>query len=117
VVERKRSSPLDWPVQPHQFGLLIDENLTPDLVKIARQRRFRARHVNEVNLRTSSDAAVARFALEEGLVVVTSNMADFRKLYARRKMHPGLIRWKGGEPLACHPGDASRHRARRHSRQ
>ena len=46
---------------------------------------------NEVDLRTASDRAVASFALREGLIVVTNNMTDFRKLHARRKLHPGLI--------------------------
>src|SRR5207247_7724903 len=54
--------------QPHQFGLLIDENLTPALVKVALRRGFPARHVNDVNLRTAKDAAVARYALRHNLV-------------------------------------------------
>jgi predicted nuclease of predicted toxin-antitoxin system len=97
VAEQGRSSPVESRIYPHQFGLLIDENLTPDLVRIARRRGFRARHVNEVKLRTRSDVAVARFALREGLIVVTNNIVDFRKLYARRKLHPGLIFLAGKE--------------------
>jgi predicted nuclease of predicted toxin-antitoxin system len=76
--------------------LLIDENLTPDLVRAARSRGFPANHVNDAGLRTASDKAVARYAIRKGLVVVTNNMADFRRIYARRRMHPGLIF------LACH---------------
>ena len=76
---------------PHQFGLLIDENLTPALVKFARRRGFAAQHVNDVNLRTARDGAVARYALRHDLVIVTNNMSDFRRQYARKKLHPGLI--------------------------
>jgi len=60
-------------------------------VKIARRRGFVARHVNDVSLRTAADKAVARYALKQSLIVVTNNMADFRRLCASRKMHPGLI--------------------------
>jgi predicted nuclease of predicted toxin-antitoxin system len=78
-------------VEPHRFSLLIDENLTPELVKLARSRGFRAVHVNEVNLRTLDDARVARYALEHDMILVTNNMADFRRLYIRQELHPGLI--------------------------
>lgn len=44
-----------------------------------------------------SDQAIARFALKEDLIVVTNNMVDFSKLYARRKAHPGLIFLAGRE--------------------
>jgi predicted nuclease of predicted toxin-antitoxin system len=91
VAKKERSSSTKPRVQPHQFKLLIDENLTPDLVKLARSRGFAAHHVNDLNLRTTSDKAIAQYALREGLIVVTNNMVDFRKLYARKKMHPGLI--------------------------
>jgi predicted nuclease of predicted toxin-antitoxin system len=48
-------------------------------------------HVNDVNLRTADDKHIARYAIENGMVLVTNNVADFRRLYARRKLHPGLI--------------------------
>ncbi len=91
MAEHGRPEPARSRVLPHQFDLLIDENLTLDLVKVARSRGFPARHVNDVGLRTASDKAVARFAIRRGLVVVTNNMADFRRIYARRRLHPGLI--------------------------
>jgi predicted nuclease of predicted toxin-antitoxin system len=90
VARRKRSSSARR-LQPHQFGLLIDENLSPALVKFAGSRGFYTRHVNEVNLRTTTDKAVATFAIAHNLVVVTNNMADFRRHYRKRKFHPGLI--------------------------
>jgi predicted nuclease of predicted toxin-antitoxin system len=47
--------------------------------------------VNEVNLRTAADKYIARYAVDNGMVLVTNNMVDFSRLYARRKLHPGLI--------------------------
>ena len=47
--------------------------------------------MNEVNLRTAADKHIARYAVDNGMILVTSNVADFRRLYARRKLHPGLI--------------------------
>jgi predicted nuclease of predicted toxin-antitoxin system len=92
VARQKRPSSSSSPrVQPHQFKLLIDENLTPDLVKVARSRGFVARYVNEANLRTTSDKAVAHYALRGSFIVVTNNMVDLRALYAHKRMHPGLI--------------------------
>jgi predicted nuclease of predicted toxin-antitoxin system len=78
-------------VEPHRFSLLIDENLTPELVKPARRRGFRAVHVNEVSLSGQADWRVARYALDHDMILVTRNMADFRRLYIRREVHPGLI--------------------------
>lgn len=91
MAKRRKSSSAEPRVKPHQFNLLIDENLTPGLVKFARGRGFKALHVNEVDLRTTSDKAVAQHALKHEMIVVTNNMVDFRKLYAKRKLHPGLI--------------------------
>lgn len=76
---------------PGQFKLLIDENLSPKLVKFARRRGFPATHVNEVNLRTADDKHIARYAVDNGMILVTNNMADFTRLYQRRELHPGLI--------------------------
>jgi predicted nuclease of predicted toxin-antitoxin system len=78
-------------LRPHQFRLLIDENLTPALVKFAGSRGFHVQHVNDVGLQGKSDRAIARYAIENYLIVVTHNMGDFHKLYRRRKEHPGLI--------------------------
>jgi predicted nuclease of predicted toxin-antitoxin system len=61
------------------------------LVKFARRRGFQTVHVNEVNLRTAADKHIARYAVDNGMILVTNNVADFKRLYSRRKLHPGLI--------------------------
>jgi predicted nuclease of predicted toxin-antitoxin system len=52
---------------------------------------FHAVHVNDVNLISINDKFVARYALDRGMTLITNNMGDFKKLYSRRKYHPGLI--------------------------
>jgi predicted nuclease of predicted toxin-antitoxin system len=47
--------------------------------------------VNEINLRTAGDKYIARYAVDNGMILVTDNVSDFSRLYARRKLHPGLI--------------------------
>ena len=47
--------------------------------------------MNEVNLRTAADKRIARYAVDNGMILVTNNVADFKRLYSRRKLHPGLI--------------------------
>src|SRR5262245_1220238 len=78
-------------LQPSQFKLLIDENLSPSLVRLARRRGFHAVHVNEINLRTAGDKHIARYAVGSGMILVTNNVGDFTRLYQRRLLHPGLI--------------------------
>ena len=72
-------------------GLLIDENLSLSLVKLAARRGMRAIHVNNVRLRTCDDKHVARYAIEHGLIVVTRNWVDFQAIYSGRLLHPGLV--------------------------
>lgn len=60
-------------------------------MKLARGRGFRAVHVNEINLRSVSDKRIARYAVDNGMILVTNNMTDFTRLYGHRPLHPGLI--------------------------
>ena len=78
-------------MEPHQAFLLIDENLSPQLVRLAAMRGFRAVHVNDVNLATRDDKHITRYAIQRDMIVVTRNVADFEDLYRQRKLHPGLV--------------------------
>jgi predicted nuclease of predicted toxin-antitoxin system len=60
----------------------VDENLTPGLVKFARSCGFHAVHVNEENLTSLGDSYVARYALDRGMILVTANVVDFKRVYA-----------------------------------
>lgn len=70
---------------------LIDECLTIDLVSVASQAGHEAQHVARVGKAGWKDWNVARHAAEGDLVVVTNNAGDFRRLYATRPLHAGLV--------------------------
>ena len=57
---------------------LIDECLSIDLVSTVSQAGWK-------------DWNVARHAAEGDFVLVTNNASDFRRLYARRSLHAGLL--------------------------
>lgn len=77
---------------PDNLGFLIDENLTPELASVIAARGFRAHVVSrDKKLRGRSDAVIARYAIDNDLIVVTNNVVDFEKIYVRRECHPGLI--------------------------
>jgi len=52
---------------------------------------FAATHAVWLNKSGASDRSLAREALERDLVLVTNNAVDFRKIYARQEIHPGLV--------------------------
>jgi predicted nuclease of predicted toxin-antitoxin system len=75
--------------------LLIDECLSPDLATDMRDRGLVCEHINDVkakrNLKRLLDPAVAIYALARDLIIVTRNTSDFRRLYAAKPLHPGLV--------------------------
>ena len=73
-------------------SFLIDECLTPALVKIAKERGYFAQHVSRIkDLKGKSDRKVTQYALENSMIVVTNNLVDFDQIYRTREAHPGLI--------------------------
>ncbi len=71
---------------------LIDECLSPDLAKLARERGFpESSHVRWLGLAGAKDHAVARRAVDDGYVLLTHNTMDFRGLYGREELHVGLV--------------------------
>lgn len=73
------------------IGFLIDENLTPGLALTAQARGFRAFHAPWVGLGNTADAKIARYAISKNLIMVTNNLVDFRRIYKKKELHPGLI--------------------------
>jgi predicted nuclease of predicted toxin-antitoxin system len=75
------------------LAFLIDENLTLDLAEMARERGHHALHVVWVGrrLRGRSDDVVAHYALAQDMVLVTNNLVDFRRIYRRTDLHPGIV--------------------------
>lgn len=75
--------------------LLIDENLSPELVARCAQRGVYAVAVAHVGLSGSKDMAVWHCALENDFVVVTANTRDFMNLLDV-ELHPGVIMLREG---------------------
>jgi predicted nuclease of predicted toxin-antitoxin system len=75
--------------------LLIDENLSPELVARCTQRGVYAVAVAHVGLSGSKDRAVWHYALENDFVVVTANTRDFMNLLDV-ELHPGVIMLREG---------------------
>lgn len=71
--------------------LLIDECLSPALVREAQVAGSEAYHVAHVGRAGLADWAVVALALERDLILVTNNASDFRRLYATQELHPGLV--------------------------
>lgn len=80
---------------PHRarrsLKFLIDECLSPTLVDEAHRLKLEAYHVAHVGQARSQDWRVASYALANDLILTTNNAADFRRLYARHDLHPGLL--------------------------
>lgn len=70
---------------------LIDENLSPSLVKTANAHGYLAFHVNHRGLSSFRDEQVLRYLLDEDLTLVTNNWDDFRPMLGREVVHPGAI--------------------------
>jgi predicted nuclease of predicted toxin-antitoxin system len=70
---------------------LIDECLSIDLVAIAAQDGHEAQHIARVGKAGWKDWNVVRHAAAGDFILVTNNASDFRRLYAARPLHAGLI--------------------------
>jgi predicted nuclease of predicted toxin-antitoxin system len=71
---------------------LIDECLSPALVRLARQRGYvESTHVTWLGLRSRKDWSIVRRAVDSGYVFVTNDTVDFISLLRREGMHPGLV--------------------------
>lgn len=70
---------------------LIDENLSPSLVKTANAQGYLAFHVNHRGLSSFRDEQVLRYLLDEDLTLVTNNWVDFRPMLGREEVHPGAV--------------------------
>jgi predicted nuclease of predicted toxin-antitoxin system len=71
--------------------LLIDECLTPDLADIARARWIEASHVARIGYKSAPDWSLVEFAVRSDFGSVTNNARDYRRLYQKVDLHPGLL--------------------------
>jgi len=70
---------------------LIDECLSPKLVRVANARGFEAYHVVHRGWSGEPDSKILRRLISEGLILVTNNRDDFISLIKRTEIHPGII--------------------------
>ena len=71
--------------------LLIDECLSPALVRLAQTSGHEAYHLAHIGRAGFEDWQIVELALVRDMVLVTNNASDFRRLYATQKLHPGLV--------------------------
>jgi len=71
--------------------LWFDEDLSPTLVQIAHELGFEATCNRDRGVLGISDARLRQLVHSEGFVLVTDNASDFRSMYGRDDVHPGLI--------------------------
>ena len=71
--------------------LWFDEDLSPTLVQVANELGFEATCNRDRTMLGRSDQVLRRVVQAEGYVFVTDNASDFRPMYARDGVHPGLI--------------------------
>jgi predicted nuclease of predicted toxin-antitoxin system len=69
---------------------LIDENLSPELAKLARAQGFRASHVAWVRLAGKPDYQVAAFAVSRDLILVTNDIDDLESSTGKESTIPAL---------------------------
>lgn len=87
--------------------LWFDEDLSPTLVQVANELGFEATCNRDRDMLGCSDRELRDQAQADGYVVVTDNASDFRPMYAREPVHPGLLVMPGD------PGrDGQQHLAR-----
>jgi predicted nuclease of predicted toxin-antitoxin system len=73
------------------YNFLFDECLTLDLVAVANSLGHWGRHVNHLGRTGESDPALAVYARDRDLVVVTNNRVDFLQIYKKFEIHNGLV--------------------------
>lgn len=82
------------------FRFLIDECLSPDLVRLAINSGYTdSTCIRDRGLAGKKDWELMSFIIEEGFTLVTNNNVDFRDknppapggLYAKQEIHAGLI--------------------------
>ena len=71
--------------------LLIDECLHISLTKVANEQGHECQHVIYCGLTSWQDHAIVHYAVSKDFVFVTNNAVDFRRLYGKEQLHPGLV--------------------------
>jgi predicted nuclease of predicted toxin-antitoxin system len=71
--------------------LWFDEDLSPTLVRVAHEHGLDATCNRDRGVLGHTDAQLRHLVQGQGYVLVTDNASDFRAMYARDDVHPGLV--------------------------
>lgn len=71
--------------------LLIDECLHTSLVKVATDRLYKAYHVAYLGMSGLKDYELMPRIRGKNFTLVTNHTVDFRRLFQKEQIHPGLI--------------------------
>ena len=74
-----------------RIRLLIDECLHTSLVKVATDRLYEAYHVAHRGMSGLKDHELMLRIRGEDFTLVTNNAVDFRRLFRKEHLHPGLV--------------------------
>jgi predicted nuclease of predicted toxin-antitoxin system len=74
-----------------EYGFLIDQNLTVDLVQALSDEGYAATHTSRVGLDTATDQEVFRFACQHGLVIITHDHDFVSNRTQFGPPHPGIV--------------------------
>ena len=84
--------PIAFDFRRARVKFLIDECLSPELVRLAHERGYGdSTHVTWLGLRSRKDWSIVRRAIDAGYVLVTNDTFDFTSLISRESIHPGLV--------------------------
>jgi predicted nuclease of predicted toxin-antitoxin system len=70
---------------------LIDENLSVRLPETAHERGYEATHVIHYGLHQSKDWDILKVVEEEGWILVTNNVIEFRGRFRQLEIHPSVV--------------------------
>jgi predicted nuclease of predicted toxin-antitoxin system len=76
--------------------LLLDENVSPRIVRQLIAAGHDVYHVRDRGLTGHSDHVIWRRAIDESRILVTINARDFVRLAEREELHGGLITFPSG---------------------
>jgi predicted nuclease of predicted toxin-antitoxin system len=77
--------------QSARLNLLLDENLSPQLIPRLTTLGIFAQHAAHVGLSGKSDFDIWLYAFEHDQIVVTINAKDFLSLATGSEVHPALV--------------------------
>ena len=80
----------------HEFPLLTDENIDPDVVAFLRQNGFDVVDIKEAGLQASSDIDIIKIAHSAGRVIITEDYDFCHIVFVQNPDFVGVVHFKPG---------------------